>query len=429
MSTPAPRTARAGGYAIYVLLMLVAVSAFNYMDRFLLVITLESIGRDLRLTDTQLGILAGFAFSAVYTVVGLFVARWADHGNRRNIMSIGLAFWSAMTALCAGARNFLQLAACRFGVGVGESTCTPSAHSLISDYFRSDRRATAFAVYCLGLYIGLGLGFSGGGWLNAHYGWRMAFLIAGLPGLVLAIVFRLTVREPVRGLSDVPGTDARQYSMMEVWHYLRDRPSFLAYVAGTGFFVFSGNAVEYWGATFLIRVHGLPGAEVGRMMGSLGALGGVLGIMIPALIADRLAVRDLRWYLWVSAIGGGLIIPSALLFLFNNGTHLYALYFVATIFGATYMAPVVALTQRLLPLHLRALSSAIILLSFNIIGVAGGNLVTGALSDALRSTFGVESIRYAMALTLSGSVVGVALMAYSSHRLFRDMTSGKTTST
>jgi MFS family permease len=165
------------------------------------------------------------------------------------------------------------------------------------------------------------------------------------------------------------------------------------------------------------------------MMGSLGALGGVLGIMIPALIADRLAVRDLRWYLWVSAIGGGLIIPSALLFLFNNGTHLYALYFVATIFGATYMAPVVALTQRLLPLHLRALSSAIILLSFNIIGVAGGNLVTGALSDALRSTFGVESIRYAMALTLSGSVVGVALMAYSSHRLFRDMTSGKTTST
>jgi MFS family permease len=158
VTTPAPRTSRAEAYAAYVLLMLICVSAFNYMDRFLLVITLESIGRDLALSDTQLGILAGFAFSAVYTVVGLFVARWADHGNRRTIMSIGLAVWSAMTALCAGAQSFTQLAACRFGVGVGESTCTPSAHSLISDYFRSERRATALAVYCLGLYIGLGLG-------------------------------------------------------------------------------------------------------------------------------------------------------------------------------------------------------------------------------------------------------------------------------
>lgn len=412
---------RSRWYAGYVLLMLLLVSSFNYLDRFLLVITMESIGKDLNLSDTLLGLLTGFAFSAVYTFAGIFVARWADNGNRRNIMALGLTLWSGMTALCAGAQNFAQLALCRLGVGLGESACTPPAHSLISDYFKPDRRATALAIYGLGLYLGMGLGFGVGGWVDEHYGWRTAFLLGGIPGIALAVLFRLTVREPPRGFTDSPGVDSRRFTMMEVIRFVGRRPSFIAYVLGTGLFVFSGNATEYWGATFLIRVHGFGSAEVGSMLGILGGSAGMLGILAFALLADRLATRDLRWYLWASAIGAGLMVPCILLFLFDSGKLVYPYYFIATFFGASYMAPVVALTHRLLPLRMRAFSSAIILLSFNIIGIAAGNLVTGALSDALRGAFGVESIRYALALTMTGAVIGVVLMIYSARRLHDDM--------
>lgn len=410
-----------GRYAGYVLLVLLVVSAFNFFDRFLLVITMESIKRDLGLSDTELGLLTGFAFTAVYTTAGIFVARRADHGNRRNIMTLGLTIWSAMTALCAGTHNFIQLALCRLGVGLGESACTPPAHSLISDYFKPQRRATAVAIYGLGVYLGLGLGFGIGGWVNEHYGWRAAFLIGGLPGIALALLLRFTVREPQRGNSDNADVDSNHYSIGEVVRYFARRRSFLAYVVGTGLFVFSTNATEYWGATFLIRIHGFGSAEVGSVLGILGATAGIAGILVFAILADRMSGSDLRWYLWMSSLGGGMIIPSSLLFLFGDGTMIYPYYFIATFFCATYMAPVVALTQRLLPLHMRALSSAIILLSFNLIGITAGNLVIGLLSDALEPVYGIEALRYALALTLFASVIGVVLMTYSARRLSHDM--------
>jgi predicted MFS family arabinose efflux permease len=408
-------------YSGYVLLILLVVSAFNFFDRFLLVITMESIKHDLGLSDTQLGLLTGFAFTAVYTTAGIFVARWADRGNRRNIMTLGLAIWSTMTALCAGAGNFLHLALCRLGVGLGESACTPPAHSMISDYFSPTQRATAVAIYGLGLYLGLGLGFGLGGWVNEHYGWRMAFLVGGLPGLAMAVLLRFTVREPARGQTDDASVDARDYSITDVLRYITQRRAFLAYVIGTGLFVFSGNATEYWGASFLIRIHGLGSAEVGSKMGLLGSTAGMLGILVFAILADRMAGRDLRWYLWVSSAGAGMMVPFVLLFLFDDGSRVFFHYFLATFFGATYMAPVVALTQRLLPLRMRALSSAIILLSFNLIGITAGNFITGLLSDLLEPSLGVESLRYALALTMLGTLGGIVLMQYSARRLPMDV--------
>lgn len=411
-------------YAPYVLAILIVVSAFNFFDRFLLIITMESIKVDLGLSDTQLGLLTGFAFAAVYTVAGIFVAHWADHGHRVKIMVLGMVVWSTMTALGAAAGNFVQLALCRFGVGLGESACTPPAHSVISDYFKPGQRATAIAIYGLGLYFGMGLGFGLGGWVNEHHGWRVAFLVGGLPGLLVALLMRLTVREPARGGADGAGTDTRAYSARDILSYIASHPSYMAYVLGTGLFVFTGNATDYWGATFLMRVHGLGSAEVGGTLGVLGCTAGIVGIMTFALIADRLARIDARWYLWVSAIGGGLMVPTILLFLFDDGSRVYLYYFLATFFGASYMAPVVALTQRLLPVRMRALSSAIILMSFNIVGVALGNLATGVLSDWFEPTRGVDALRYAMALTTLGAVVGAVLMVYSAMRLPRDMATG-----
>jgi len=410
-------------YAGYVLLVLVVVSAFNYFDRFLLVITMESIKRDLGLSDTELGLLTGFAFSAVYTTAGIFVARWADSGNRRNIMTLGLAIWSAMTALCAVANSFIHLALCRLGVGLGESASTPPAHSMLSDYFSPARRATAIAIYGLGLYVGMGLGFGFGGWVDQHYGWRTAFLVGGLPGIGMALLLRFSIREPARGHRDDVGVDARHYPVADVMRYIVQRRSFLAYVIASGLFVFSGNATDYWGATFLIRVHGMGSAEVGSALGTLGSTAGILGIMVFAIIADRLAKRDPSWYLKVSSVGAALMVPSILLFLFDDGPRLYLYYFLATFFGASYMAPIVALTQRVLPVRMRALSSAIILLSFNVIGITAGNFMTGAISDLLEPRLGIQSLRWALAMTMVGALVGLVLMQYSTRRLHRDLVS------
>lgn len=412
-------------YAWYVLAMLVIVYTFNWFDRYLLIITMESIKQDLGISDTALGLLTGFAFSAVYSVSGIFVARWSDLGNRRTIIACGLAVWSGMTAVCGLAQNFMQLAIARFGVGLGEAACSPPAHAMISDYFRLKQRATALAIYGLGLYIGLAGGLAVGGWLNEEYGWRMAFIIAGVPGLILAVIFRLTVREPARGQADTGAVDAARYSVKEVAQFMLSRRSFVAYVIGTGLFVLSGNATDIWGATFLIRVHGLGSAEVGETIGAIGGLAGVAGTMFFALLADRLSRYDLRWYLWVAGIGGVLTVPAILAFLFSPpGTMVYVFYALGVFCGASYMAPTFAITQRLMPLRMRALSSAVILLSYNIIGTAFGNLFTGVISDVLHPLYGVESIRYALAYTALAAVIGGGFLWYGAHRLPADLRAG-----
>ncbi|MGH8446853.1 MAG: spinster family MFS transporter, partial [Solimonas sp.] len=420
----APAPARL--YAWYVLAMLLAVYIFNWFDRYLLIITMESIKRDLGISDTALGLLTGFVFSAVYSVAGLFVARWSDLSVRRSIIAGGLALWSLMTAACGMAGSFAHLAIARFGVGIGESACSPPSHSLISDYFRISQRATALAIFSLGLYIGLGLGLGVGGWLNERYGWRVAFMIAGAPGLLLALWFRLTVREPPRGLSDGFADSGRRQTGREVMRFMLARRSFVAYTLGTGFFVFAGNSIDIWGATFLMRVHGYGSAEIGEKIGVIGGVAGVLGTMFFAVLADRLSLRDLRWYVWVAGAGGALTMPCILLFLFAaNGPLLFVLYFLGIFCGASYMAPTIAVTQRVMPLRMRAVSSAVILLSFNIIGIAFGNLVTGMLSDALVPAYGNESIRYALAWTLLASLVGLALMIYGAARLPEDIKAGE----
>lgn len=421
--TTAP--SRAGLYAWYVLAMLLLVYVFNWFDRYLLIITMESIKQDLGLSDTQLGILSGFAFSAIYSLAGLFIARWSDLSVRRTIIAGGLALWSAMTAICGVASNFTHLALARVGVGIGESTCSPPSHSLISDYFPLRQRATAIAVFSIGLYLGLGLGLGVGGWLNEQYGWRHAFMVAALPGLLFALWFRLTVKEPPRGLSDGL-VDAARPSGREVMRFMLTRRSFVAYTLGTGLFVFAGDAIDIWGATFLIRVHGYGSAEVGEKIGLLGGIAGVLGTMFFAMLADRLSARDLRWYVWIAGLGGLITAPLILIFLFApNSDMLFVYYFLGTFCGASYMAPTIAVTQRVMPLRMRAVSSAVILLSFNLVGIALGNLVTGILSDAFTPTYGTTALRYALAWTLIASLIGFSLMMYAARRLPEDAKAGE----
>src|SRR5919198_5457 len=206
-----------GPYAYYVLGVLFVVYIFNFIDRQILAILLQPIKEDLQISDTALGFLTGFAFAVFYTFTGLPLARLADRWVRRSLIAISIALWSVMTATSGLARGFTDLALARIGVGIGEAGATPPAHSLLSDYFPPEKRATVLALYACGVPVGVGLGYWLGGWSNDAFGWRMAFFVVGLPGVLMALLVRLTVREPPRGMSEQHTVSARQYSLREAW--------------------------------------------------------------------------------------------------------------------------------------------------------------------------------------------------------------------
>src|SRR5215475_9104166 len=217
VSSPTPTVD--GPYAYYVLGVLFVVYIFNFIDRQILSILLQPIKEDLNISDTALGFLTGFAFAVFYAFAGLPLARVADRWVRRSLIAISLATWSFWTAASGLARGFPDLAIARIFVGIGEAGATPPAHSLLSDYFPPEKRATAFAIYASGIYVGVGIGFFVGGWINDHYGWRMAFYVLGLPGLLMALLVRFTVREPQRGMSERQPVSTRQHTIKEVWKF------------------------------------------------------------------------------------------------------------------------------------------------------------------------------------------------------------------
>jgi predicted MFS family arabinose efflux permease len=421
-ATLAPRdqAPRLTAYAWFVLSMLVAVYTANFADRYIFIIMMEPIKRDLGLTDTQLGIIGGVAFSAIYSFAGLAVARWADMGNRRSLIAAALALWSALTAVCGLTAQFGQLLIARMGVGVAESACSPPAYSLIADYFPQRMRALAFSVYSVGLSLGLGIGFIAGGWIGERYGWRAAFLCVGIPGVLLAVLIRALVREPLRGASDGGAVDETRYSVRESAVYLLQRPSLVAYMLGSALFVFAGTALDSWGPLFLMRVHGLSEGRVGLWTGILGTIAGLTGALAAGWVADRLSVRDLRWHLWVALAGVALEVPATLMFLFTT-SHAIPLYYFASVFlDAVYMPPTLAITLAIMPVRLRAISSAVLLLGYNLIGIAGCNFVVGYTSDRWASALHVDSIRYALAVTQLAAFAGVICTLYAIFRLPRD---------
>jgi MFS family permease len=403
-----------------VLLALTLAYGFNFVDRYVFVIMMEPMKKDLGLSDTQLGLTSGLAFSLIYSLSGLFVAHWADRGNRRSIIAMALGAWSALTMLCGLTRNFPQLLGARLGVGVTEAGCSPPAHSLISDYFPARQRAIAFAIYSIGLYIGLGGGFALGGWIGEQYGWRAAFIAAGIPGILFAIVLRLSVREPERGAAESAAVDSAVYTSREVASYMLRRPSFLAYMLGSSLFVFAGAAIDQWAPLFLMRVHGQPADAVGLWTGIVGSTAGLSGSLAAGWIADKLAIRDQRWNLWVASGGITLVVIGTLLFLFGPVSMLKSSYFLATFFNAFVMPPTIAITQRVLPVRMRALGSAVMLVGYNVIGMAGCNFAIGFLSDLWQGDLHVDSVRYAMAATQLTALAGLACTIYAIIRMPRD---------
>ncbi len=385
------------GYANYVLVLLFVVYIFNFIDRQILAILLDPIKEELGASDTQMGFLTGFAFALFYTFAGIPIARAADSGVRRTIISIGIAVWSLMTAASGLIRTFPQLALARIGVGIGEAAFVPPAHSLISDYFPPKRRATAFAVFSMGIYVGVAMGFLIGGWISELSSWRMAFVVVGLPGLVMAVIVRLSVREPPRGHSEVVAMDADTVSTGEVFRFMWGLRSFRHLCLAAALHSFGGYAFANWGPAFFHRVHHMSPGEIGTWLSITLGLGGAAGSMLGGIMADRLAQRDQRWQMYLPAIATIASIPAVFVILLAP-TKLPSLLFLVpnAILGAMWFGPIFATTQGLAKLRMRAIASAILVFVINLIGLGLGPQAVGIMNDLVFARFGDEAVRYSL---------------------------------
>jgi predicted MFS family arabinose efflux permease len=385
------------------------------VDRSILSILLEPIKAEFQVSDTYLGFLSGIAFAAFYTVMGIPIARWADRGNRRSIIALALLVWSAMTAATGLARTFTHLAVARIGVGIGEAGCSPPAHSLLSDYFPPERRATALSIYALGIPIGGGLGFLLGGWLNEFFDWRTAFIVVGLPGVALAAIVRLTLREPPRGAYDTRARDERvDLPVRDVLRFMGRLRSFRHMAFAAALHAFYGYGVNTFIAAFFVRSHGLSTGELGTWLALLGFTGGVAGTYLGGFLSDRLGAGDARWYAWVPALATLIYIPFAfLVYLWPDGRVALAFSFPAVLLGGMFLGPTFAMTQNLVRPEMRATASAILLFVINLIGLGLGPQGVGIASDLLEPWLGVESLRYA----LLGIVVAFAAWSVTHYAL------------
>lgn len=381
----------------YALGLLTVVYSFNFIDRQLLAILQESIKADLLLSDSQLGLLTGFAFAVFYVVAGIPIARWADHSNRRNIVALAIFFWSFMTALSGLVQNYTQLVLARIGVGVGEAGGSPPSHSMLSDIFPPERRASALGFYSTGVNIGIMFGFLLGGWLNEFFGWRVAFFVVGAPGVLIAVLVRTTLAEPIRGMAEKRKYSAGSVTTREVIRLLWSRRSFRHMALASALNAFGSYSVANWAASFFIRSHGMSTGELGTWLALIMGVGGAIGVLSGGLIADRLARKDKRWYVWLPAIAGFIALPfTASVYLVADGYTALALAVIPGLLSNVYLGNVLATTHSLVGLKMRAMSSAILFLILNIIGLGLGPWSVGLLSDYLEPGYGVESLRYAL---------------------------------
>jgi len=407
-------------YKKYLLIVLLVILSFNYMDRLVLGLLLQDIKADLSLSDTQLGLLTGIASSLFYALMGIPIARWADRGNRVTIIAISTALWCAAVALCGVATNFLQLLLVRIGAAVGEAGCVPPAYSLIADYFDRAERPKAVAIYNLGGPLSAVLGYLLAGWLNEHYGWRATFILLGLPGIGLAVLAWTSLREPrrlgrtmtltnadTRPISDGALENVAQPSLTDAWMTLWHNPTFRHMLIGFSVLSFFGAGIAQWSPAFFMRSYGLGSAELGRWLTVIFGLGSLLGTSLAAVLAARYAAHNERAQLKITAIAYcsfGFI--SAAVYDSNNRYIAFAL--TALIAVGTYVvsAPFLAILQTLVPERMRAVSIAVFLLFSSFIGLGLGPLAAGILSDRFRPWAGEESLRYSLMVLSPGYLWG-----------------------
>ncbi len=399
-SIPIPRADNSPRLVMWLLLI---VYIFNFIDRQIVNILAEPIARDLDLSDTQIGLMTGIAFALLYTLLGLPIARYSDRPttNRIGLISLSLAVWSTMTALCGMAQNFTQLLLARVGVGVGEAGCTPAAHSLIADIVPKERRASALAFYALGIPIGTLLGMLIGGQLADRLGWREAFMVVGLPGIALAVVLMLVLRDPRRGAAMIAARAAAEPPRV-----LTNREALTAIMSSRAFVLLlvAGTAASFlsygkttWTTIFFQRTHGMTPGEVGFWFGLWGGAAGIAGTVLGGWLADRYGAKNRRHVLTAPAIGMALAAPIAFAAYFATDWRIaLALLMLPTLLNSLYYGPCYSSVQGLVRPEARAMATAILLFFQNLIGLGLGPLFFGMLSDGFKPMFGEESVRWVL---------------------------------
>lgn len=410
------------GYKRFVLIMLTLVYAFNFIDRQILVILQEPIKADMGLSDAQLGLLSGFTFAVIYVSAGIPIAYLADRSNRRNIIAVALTVWSGMTALSGLVQNYGQLLLARVGVGLGEAGGSPPAHSMISDYYPPEQRGTALSFYSSGIYIGILLGYAFGGLLAEAFGWRAAFMLVGLPGILLAILLLFAVKEPPRGRWDATSRDDSKPGFGETLALLRQRPAFWFIAMGCALTSYVSYGNGNFLPSLLIRNHGMSVADVGLVLSLVAGLSGAIGTFLGGYLGDRLGAEDKRWYVYVPIIGGiAAFVPYFYVILSENTTGVLVVLAGVSLVNSLYLGPSIAICHALVPPRMRAVTSAVLFFVLNMIGLGLGPFLTGLTSDLLAPIAGEQNLRYAMVITASVGFVAILMFAIASRRLLVDL--------
>ena len=395
------------GYRTFVLILLTIVYGFNFIDRQIVGILAPFIQEDLSLTNTELGLLIGLAFAVFYTTVAIPIAWLADRYNRVNILSIALATWSGFTALTGLATNFVQIGLARMGVGIGEAGGSPPSHSIISDMYPKEERASALGVYAMGIPIGvMAAYFVTAALIGAssdEVNWREIFVFLGVSGILLAIIVKLVIREPVRGAMEF--NDQREITkppFVESLKTLLRIPAWWAMCFGIAFGSFVSYSKSAFHTKYLVTLD--PSFDFQTLVIILGVINGITyagGAFFGARLADKWGKRDIRAYGWLPAISITLCLPIGIAAWWSPTVEMnliFTSFFL--LFMGIYLGPSFAIAQTLAPIHMRAMSTALFFFILNMIGLGLGPSISGWMIDLYNANYGnVESIRYAMTVT------------------------------
>lgn len=398
-------------YRRYALALIWVTLLLRFVDLQIIAVLLEDIRAEFAVSDTQLGLLSGFAFSILYGTLALPVAWLADRFDRRTIIACAVGLWSAMTGFCGLAGSFGTLLLARVGVGVGEAGGTAPAYSLVSDVVPAEKRASVFAVLNTSVPAGVFVGFLIGGWVSEYYGWRGAFLLLGAIGIVVALIVQFTLVNPAREAAGQKQESAGKEEKVSIAVTLRELARIRSYrhlVLASSIFTAGAMGSGIWITSFFIRVHQMPAVEVATWMALLYGGGGVAGALFGGFFADKVVARtgDKRWYAWLSAAMAAGILPFALFVYLWDAPVAALLVHIGTIFLMhAWMGPVYGTVQSLAGPRRRAMAAALNLLAINLIAYGSGPLLVGMASDWLTPTMGAQSLRY--------SILAVVLVTYS----------------